>query len=159
MMATPTQTRSEQQAGFTLVELLVALTMLSVTIAISSSMIISLRTNTRATDVSAMNLAAQKWFEESANAWIDQAAYGDVGRLTTPPSVDGATWRARICRVIAADGTTDCGPEVNSGKPAYDSNGTSTVVSGVNGVNLIQLRLTYTREGTDTLYSTELVRP
>lgn len=129
--------------GFTLIEVLVATSILLIALVISSGILTSLTSIPRTKETLNVTQATAQWFENATNLWVTAPNYGNLSLLTAVPSVPGHTWSAQACEVKLdpLPITTTCGAAVTSGLPRYYSSLATTSALQV------RLNLTYTSTG------------
>lgn len=150
-------------AGLTLIEVLVATSLLAITLTLSTLLLSGLQLTPKTNQTLTVTQASARWLETANTIWARAASYGDLSVLPAVPTIANTTWSATACTVSPQTGTATCGAAVTSGLPRY-SGGGSTVASTV---QLVRLNLTYTpvRPGTTTASgqatttTLEVVRP
>lgn len=131
-------------AGFTLVEVLVALGVLSVMLYVTADVVGALQQNPVSEQRLQINRAAGSYLEQSVNTWRKPEHYGNLTLLPAPRSVAGTTVRTRACTVDPESQAAACGP--------YAAPGTATTYAGnavtvTSGVRLVRLDVQYTPAG------------
>ncbi|ACO45086.1 prepilin-type N-terminal cleavage/methylation domain-containing protein [Deinococcus deserti] len=133
--------------GMTLIEVLVAIAIFAVVIAISSSVTVSLSTNRISADRLRANQAAQAFFETVTEYWRSSSTFGRTdAAFPLPTDLTGYTWSLKISEVDMASPTFAAKSSVSWTKtstPAYSASASAT---------LMNLALTYTSQGSGTSF-------
>lgn len=144
-----------KQAGFTLIETLVALSIFVIVLVFSSGIMTGLMGSNQTRQNLDVLQAATQWFENATHVWSRGSAFGDTTRLPAIPTVQNASWSAQLCEVNPAvtPTTTVCGSAVTTGIPLFSGGATTTTG------RVVQLNLTYTPTGKAAVPATlELAR-
>lgn len=91
-------TPTPRVSGMTLIEVLVAIAVFAVVVALSSAITTSLSMNSTSRSGLAVNQAAQEYLEGITEAWRDPSTFGVLG-TRTPAVVANHSWTVTACEV------------------------------------------------------------
>lgn len=133
----------QQQQGFTLIEVLMALTVFVIVLTMSGAILTGLLGANRSRQNLNVTQASTQWFENVTHVWARNTDFGNTARLPAVPAVDGATWRAQLCEInpVATPVVPVCGAAVTTGTPRFAAGAATTTA------RVVQVNLTYTPAG------------
>ncbi|WP_309571201.1 prepilin-type N-terminal cleavage/methylation domain-containing protein [Deinococcus sp.] len=163
-MTPRTRTHGARTQGLTLVEVLVAIAILAIVIALSAAIITSLTTNGRSRAGLGVNQAAQQYIEVMTRDWLDPHRFGTVsGATARPTTLSGYTWEVTACEVTVPTDTSattfPCAAPPQTITFTPDTAAAATLTPSPTA-NLMRLTVTYrpTGSGQPLTTSTEFSR-
>lgn len=124
--------------AFTLIEVLIALTIFMALMYISGQYLISIRQAPQSETSVQITRASSGYLEQATNVWRSATNFGNTNLLTAPATIKGYSARRQVCTVDIATSTATCGV-VTTAQPTY-SGGAATVPLTT---GLVRLNITY----------------
>lgn len=146
-------TSTARVGGMTLIEVLVAIAVFAVVVALSSAITTSLGMNSVSRSGLAVNQAAQAYLEGVTEAWRSPAAFGVLGSRT-PQAVADHTWRVTACEVDTAEATYPCVSDAARNVTFTSAAPTVPTLTPSADARLMRVTVTYTPLGSGSAHST-----
>ncbi|THF86026.1 prepilin-type N-terminal cleavage/methylation domain-containing protein [Deinococcus sp. KSM4-11] len=151
--------------GLTLVEVLVAIAILAIVIALSAAIITSLTTNSHSRTRLGVNQAAQQYIEVMTRDWLDPHRFGTVSASSPrPATLGGYTWEVTACEVTVPTDTAATSAFPCAAPPQTvtftESTAAAATLTPSPAANFMRLTVTYspTGSGQPLTTSTEFSR-
>lgn len=141
--------------GMTLIEVLVALAIFSVVIALSSAITTSLSINNGSRSGLSVNQAAQQYIEVMTDTWRAPMNFGVVNSTTPRPgTVAQYTWSATICEVDMGSAGYPCFTSAAQKVTLTPTSPATVTLTPSASATLMRLAVTYTPAGSGPTFST-----
>lgn len=135
----------ERQSGFSLLEVMMSMTLFAAIMMLTASMLAAVGLNPRATRATSTTQAQSRWMESVTNRWAAAADFGNLALLSPPPEVDGYSWSLKACLVSpVASALSSCNTARNGETLSYLSSTRLPVTTVASSQRLVNLELAYT---------------